>query len=170
MNKTIKARMFEKSEYGFNYFCILDFNYGEIPIENIVVRNQIKCFEFNSMCISINSIFTQNNIPVSYFEYIDGKYKFFNSLMQDITDNIPNSIISSIRTSTSNKVYRHRYIITNELVVVRNGILGINRNSGMEVVKDEIYDKKSFLDKYGKLPQKSFSFSEINSKIDSNVL
>ncbi len=53
--------MFEKSEYGFNYFCILDFNYGEIPIENIVVRNQIQCFEFNSMSI--------NNITLSFSPY-----------------------------------------------------------------------------------------------------
>ena len=168
--KIIKARMFDKSEYRFNYFCLKDFNYGSVPIESIVIKDDIKCFEFNTMCTIIYNILNKHNvyklldkekIILSYFEYNNGTYKFLTSEMEDITDKISNSILAELKIPTHNKVYRYRYIISDDLVVVRAGSLGFNQNTQMDVVKDEMYTKENFLNKYGSLPEKSFSFSEI---------
>ena len=82
--------------------------------------------------------------------------------MENITNKIPNSILSELKIPTFNKTYRYRYIISSNLVVVRAGTLGINQNTQLDVVKDEIYSKDVFLNSYGELPKKSFSFSEIN--------
>lgn len=170
-NTTIKARMFERSEYGFNYFCLKDFNYGEVQIEQIVMNGTIRCFEFNTLCSIIYNILNKHNIytllikentPLVYFEYIHGAYKFFTKGMEDITDKIPNSVLTELQTPKHNKIYRHRYVINEDLVVVRVGTLGINQNTQMDVVKDEMYTKDNFLNKYGVLPKKLFSFSEID--------
>lgn len=168
--KILKARMFEKSEYGFNYFCLKDFNYGSIYLEQIVENNGIMCFEYNTICTVIYNIFKKHNvykllkkenILLSYFKYSDGTLKFFSNEMKDITNKISSSIISEIITPTYNKIYRYRYTISEDLVVVRLGTLGINPNTQIDVVKDEMYTKESFFNKYGLLPKKSFSFSEL---------
>lgn len=169
--QVIKARMFDKSEYGFNYFCLMDFNYGSVSLENLIIKNGIKCFEFNTMCVIIDNILKKHNIHIllnkeditlSYFEYRDGIYSFYSNDMENITNKIPNSILSELKIPTPNKTYRYRYIISGDLVVVRVGTLGINQNTQLDVVKDEIYSKDFFLNSYGELPKKSFSFSKIN--------
>lgn len=163
----LEARMFNENEYGFNYFCLKDFNYSSVQIEQIVENNGIECYEFNTLCNNIHNIFSKNdalkneNIALSYFKYSDGRLKFFSSRGEDITNKIPNSLLLEVKAPTHNKIYRHRYIISENLVVVRLGTIGINPDSNMDVVKDEIYTKESFLNKYGVLPEKSFSFSKL---------
>lgn len=159
---TTEARMFSHSEYGFEYHTILDFRYSDISMEEVKKRKDgLTYYEFNNRCIDIYASIKNSEYvnKTDSFEYVDNKLLFYkNNKLLD--DNISNSIQKIINFSSQQKIYRKKYIIDDNLVVERCGTIGVNPNSGMEVVKDIMYTKKEFSDKYGFLPSKSFSFTE----------
>ena len=155
---TLQARLFSTSEYGFNNFIIYDRNYKNVYLEEIITTpNNFRCFEFNSKCVSFYKAFSDANITLAYFEYINGNYKFYDKYMNDITDNIPQSLINNLSTTSTNKIYRHRYIINKDMVLIRDGFVGTNK----EVYKNKIISVSEFQKIYNTLPKRNFSFMEI---------
>ena len=161
MQKTIKARMFMDWEYGRNFFVIIDFNYDYAVIEEEVTFDGIKCYEYNSACFAMKPIKEKYN-ELSYFKYEDGRFMFFDSSGKDISSLIPKDMINTISFSNTKKVFRRRYVIDENLVLVRDGIIGINPTTQLEVDKHIIYTKDIFLKKYGVLPKKDYVFETID--------
>jgi len=148
--KIIEARMFDRSEYGFNNFIIYDTNYNNSTLEEMVVeKNGLKYFEISTKTIYFSSVLKEHNINGSYFEYKDGEYQF--------DTDIPNSIKQKLIAPTHNKIYRQRYIIDENMVLIRDGFADTKQN----VYKNKIISKDEFLKLYGTLPKRSFSFSKI---------
>ena len=162
LNKELKARRFDRAEYGFNYFCILNPNYKIIEIDEVVVYNGIKCFELNSLCYVIERLLAEtkdiNISRIKSFERIDGRFRFYDTSFNDITDIVPESIVRSIILPTNNMPFRHRYIIGENMVVIRRGLLKFN-NKEYDISDDYIMTNDAFEKKYGSLPCRNYSFN-----------
>ena len=173
MTHTIQARLFDKAEYNFNSFVIYDNNYNNVYLEEIVTtQNGFKCFEYSNKCDTFYKILKEQGIvqhllklkekiTLSSFEYIDGEYIFYDSQMNNITHYISSNVLKNLSVSqTSNTIYRHRYIIDENMVLIRNGYADKNK----EVYKNKIVSSSVFLEQYNTLPKRSFSFSTLEVK------
>ena len=148
--KIIEARMFDKSEYGFNNFIILDTNYNNSNLEEVIVeKNGLRYFELSTKTTYFASTLKEHNIDVAYFEYKNGEYQF--------NTDIPNSIIQKLIAPTHNKIYRQRYTIDENMVLLRDGFADIEQN----VYKNKMMSKAEFLETYNTLPKRNFSFSKL---------
>lgn len=158
--QNIKARMFMSSEYGFDHFFMLDTNYANVYIEQIVEHNNIKCFAYNSLCQQFENVLGKTFLQkekIAFFEYVDGQYNFYNKNMDNVTDKVPSSLLTNF-LATKIKVYRYRFIRSEDHVVIKHK--DIKNKDGVGVINEEIILKEEFLNKYGYLPKKDFSFEE----------
>jgi len=170
MIKQLQARLFDKVEYGFNNFIIYNLNYNNIFLEEIVTtQNGFKCFEYSNKCDTFYRILKEQGIIqhllnleekiiLSSFKYIDGEYIFYDSKMNNITHFISSNVLRNLSVSqTSNTIYRHRYIINENMVLIRDGYLDINK----KVYRNKIICNSTFFEQYNILPKQSFSFTTL---------
>ncbi|RLA84612.1 MAG: hypothetical protein DRG78_00910 [Epsilonproteobacteria bacterium] len=157
----LKARRFTNSEYGFNYFCIVNPNYKISNLDEVVIYNDIKCFELNHLCFAIERLLSESKDSkinqIRSFQRVDGKFVFYNNLFEDITEVVPEYIIRNIMLPTSNVVYRYRYIINENMVLVRRGLVKIN-NKEYDISDDYIMTVEAFKLEYKCVPNKNYSF------------
>lgn len=164
--QNIKARMFMNSEYGFEHFYMIDSNYANVYIEQIVEHKSMKCFAYNSLCQQLENVFGKAFLQkekIAFFEYVDGQYSFYTKNMENVTDKVPLSLLTNF-LATKTKVYRYRFVRSENHVVIKHK--DIKNKNAVGVINEEIVLKEEFLNKYGCLPKKDFSFEEITLEVE----